>query len=45
MSELDFLLNRKKSIEKKEEKSTVENVEKAEERRDNIPVEKTIDVQ
>ncbi|WP_338078009.1 hypothetical protein [Acidianus infernus] len=43
MSELDFLLNRKKSIEKKEEKSTVENVEKTEERRDNIPVEKTIE--
>ncbi|MFP3218062.1 hypothetical protein [Acidianus sp.] len=32
MSELDFLLNRKKSIEKKEEKSTAENVEKSEER-------------
>jgi hypothetical protein len=32
VSELDFLLNRKKSIEKKEEKSTAENVEKSEER-------------
>lgn len=40
MSELDFLLNRKKSIEKKEEKSTAENVEKSEERIEKAQEEK-----
>jgi archaellum component FlaD/FlaE len=40
VSELDFLLNRKKSIEKKEEKSTAENVEKSEERIEKAQEEK-----